>query len=171
MIDPAYVKTLAAYNRWQNASLYEAGATLTDAQRREDRGAFFKSVHATLNHLLWADKMWMSRLSDVARPETPFPGIDHVADWDELTQRRNALDDRIIAWAGGLAADDLSGELVWISGLMGGEARRPRWLAVVHMFNHQTHHRGQVHALLTGLGAKPRDTDIILSEFLSPPPA
>lgn len=162
MIDPAYAQTFAAYNRWQNRSLYEAAATLTDAQRREDRGAFFKSVHATLNHLLWADAMWMSRLSDVARPGTPFPGVDHVAEWNELTRVRVALDEKIVAWADGLAAADVAGDLVWRSALMGGEVRRPRWLAIVHMFNHQTHHRGQVHALLTGLGARPRDTDIIL---------
>jgi uncharacterized damage-inducible protein DinB len=167
MIDPAYVTTFAAYNEWQNGSLYEAAATLSDAQRRENRGAFFKSVHETLNHLLWADEIWMSRLGTVARPETPFPGINHVAGWDELTRRRAELDAEIVAWAGGLTAGDLEGELVWVSGLMGGEVRRPRWLAVVHMFNHQTHHRGQVHALLTGLGVQPQDTDLILGRFLS----
>ncbi|HUO54759.1 MAG TPA: DinB family protein [Rhodoblastus sp.] len=167
MIDPAYAKIFARYNRWQNESLFTAAAPLTDAQRREDRGAFFKSVHATLNHLLWADAMWMSRLADVARPATPFPGLDDVADWDVLTRRRVELDERIIGWADGLRAGDLDGDLVWVSGLMGGAVRRPRWIAVAHMFNHQTHHRGQVHALLTGLGARPQDTDLILSTFLT----
>lgn len=162
MIDPGYVHTLAAYNKGQNASLFAAASGLTDAQRHEDRGAFFKSIHATLNHLLWADAMWMSRLADGPRPDTPFPGLDHVADWERMTQERAEMDDRVVAWAAGLAASDLSGDLVWRSGLMGGEVRRPRWLAVTHMFNHQTHHRGQVHALLTAFGARPLDTDLIL---------
>jgi uncharacterized damage-inducible protein DinB len=162
MIDPAYVQTLARYNRWQNISLYEAAATLSDAQRREDRGGFFKSVHATLNHLLWADAMWMSRLSSLPRPEAPFPGLDAIADWAELAERRADMDGLIAEWAATLEAPALAGDLVWVSGLMGGEVRQPRWLAVTHMFNHQTHHRGQVHALLTGLGARPKDTDLIL---------
>jgi uncharacterized damage-inducible protein DinB len=101
MIDPVYVRTFAAYGKWQNESLNAAAASLSDAQRREDRGAFFKSVHATLNHLLWADTMWMSRLADVARPETPFPGLDHAADWDDLARLRVEMDDRIIAGRAG----------------------------------------------------------------------
>ena len=67
MIGPAYVRTMARYNRWQNASLYAAADTLSDEARRQDRGAFFRSIHATLNHLQWADTMWMSRFSDVSR--------------------------------------------------------------------------------------------------------
>lgn len=162
MIDPGYVQTFAAYNKWQNASLLSAASSLTDAQRREDRGAFFKSVHASLNHLLWADEMWMSRLAGLPRPETPFPGVEHSTEWDFFVQRRAEMDDSIVAWAGGLVPADLAGDLVWRSALLGGEARQPRWIAVTHMFNHQAHHRGQVHALLTALGAKPKDTDLIL---------
>jgi uncharacterized damage-inducible protein DinB len=162
MIDPAYVQTLAAYNKWQNASLFAAASTLGDTQRREDRGSFFKSIHATLNHLLWADSVWMSRLDDLPKPETPFPGVDHIAEWDLLKQVRAEMDDRIVAWAGGMTSDELAGDLVWRSGLMGGDVRQPRWFAITHMFNHQTHHRGQVHALLTGLGLGPQATDLIL---------
>jgi len=162
MIDPAYVQTFAAYNEWQNRSLYAAAATLTDAARRQDCGVFFKSIHATLNHLLWGDSVWMSRLSDVPRPATPFPGADDIADWDVLDRRRRELDRKIVSWADELTAGDLDGDLVWTSGLMGGEVRRPRWLAIAHMFNHQTHHRGQVHALLTGFGVRPEDTDLIV---------
>jgi uncharacterized damage-inducible protein DinB len=163
MIDPGYVQTFAAYNKWQNESLYAAASGLPDARRREDRGSFFRSVHETLNHLLWADAMWMSRLAGSDRPEAPFPGLDHAPSWDELSRRRIEQDEAIVVWAGGLTAPDLAGDLVWRSGVMGGEVRRPRWFAVTHMFNHQTHHRGQVHALLTALGAKPQDTDLIFA--------
>ncbi len=168
MIDPTFVRTFAAYNRWQNDSLYGAAATLSDAQRREDRGAFFKSIHATLSHLLWADELWMSWLADVPRPETPFPGVDHIGAWDELTASRSRLDEMIVGWAGRVRLDDLSGDLVWRSGLLGTEVKRPRWIVVTHMFNHQTHHRGQVHALLTGLGAKPKDTDLVMTHQFMP---
>jgi uncharacterized damage-inducible protein DinB len=170
MIDPGYVQTFAAYGKWQNASLFDAASSLSDAQRRADRGAFFKSVHATLNHLLWADAMWMSRFSELPRPETPFPGVDHIADWDELAVARAELDEKIVVWAAALTASDLAGDLVWQSSIA-GRVSRPRWIAVAHMFNHQTHHRGQVHALLTGLGAKPQDTDLVLTHQYLPQPA
>ena len=161
MIDPAYVQTLARYNRWQNENLYAAAATLTDAQRREDRGAFFKSIHATLNHLLFGDSIWMSRLEGRARPEGVFPGTDLCGDWDKLKRERAAMDQRILAWAGGLDVSALAGELVWLSSLQDSQVNKPIWLAVTHFFNHQTHHRGQVHAMLTAAGAKPGETDLV----------
>jgi len=104
----------------------------------------------------------MSRLADDPRPDTPFPGLDHVANWERMTQARAELDDRVVTWAGGLAAADLSGDLRLALRPDGRRGRRPRWFAVTHMFNHQTHHRGQVHALLTAFGARPLDTDLIL---------
>ena len=165
MIDPAYVQTLAAYNKWQNDSLYAAASGLTDAQRREDRGGFFKSVHATLSHLLYGDRMWMSRFAGHARPEGTFPGVDVFAHWDDLREARRRTDEAIVSWAGGVTSEDLGGDLVWLSSIQRQETRRPRWLAVTHMFNHQTHHRGQVHALLTGLGARPEDTDLIFMQL------
>jgi uncharacterized damage-inducible protein DinB len=161
MIDPAYAQTLARYNRWQNDSLYAAAASLTDAQRRQDRGAFFASIHASLNHVLFGDAIWMSRFEGVARPEGVFPGTDFCDDWEKLQQQRAAMDGRIVAWADGLAAAALSGELSWVSRLQNTQIIKPFWLAVTHFFNHQTHHRGQVHAMLTAAGAKPRETDLI----------
>src|SRR5262245_41939313 len=73
MIDLAYVQCMARYNRWQNDNLYGVADTLSDAERRRDRGAFFGSIHATLNHLLWADRIWMSRLAGTPPPEGAFP--------------------------------------------------------------------------------------------------
>jgi uncharacterized damage-inducible protein DinB len=163
MIDPGYVRTMARYNHWQNESLYAAADTLSDEARRQDRGAFFKSIHATLNHLLWADMMWMSRFSDVPRPAaTISDSTSYVDHWEPLKRERLRLDERIIAWADGIEAADLGGDLTWTSGILNAEVVRPRWLATVHFFNHQTHHRGQVHAMLTSAGAKPQDTDLIM---------
>lgn len=161
MIDPAYVRTLARYSRWQNESLYAAAATLTDAQRREDRGAFFKSIHATLNHLLFGDSIWMSRFLGAARPEGVFPGTDYCADWDDLRRRRAELDEKIVRWAEGLDGEAIAGELEWNSGLQNMRMSKPRWLAVTHFFNHQTHHRGQVHAMLTAASVDPGSTDLM----------
>ncbi|HEY8125427.1 MAG TPA: DinB family protein [Methylocystis sp.] len=168
MTRSTFVKTMARYNRWQNASLYAAADSLSDEARRKDRGAFFKSIHATFSHLLWADHMWLSRVSDAPRPSTPLSESgSYRDDWDSLKQDRRACDDRLIAWADGVTDDWLAGELIWRSSLMQTDVVRPKWLVVSHIFNHQTHHRGQIHAMLTAAGAKPQDTDLILMEKLA----
>jgi uncharacterized damage-inducible protein DinB len=163
MIDPAYVRMMARYNHWQNESLYGAAETLDDDARRRDRGAFFKSIHATLNHLLWADMMWMSRLSTLPKPDAGLAGSTTIReDWTALKRDRIAIDRHLIAWAAQIDADWLKGDLAWYSGATKRDVVAPRAIAVAHMFNHQTHHRGQVHAMLTAAGAKPDDTDLIL---------
>ena len=73
MIDTAYVQRMARYNRWQNRNLYGVADTLSDDERRRERGAFFGSIHKTLSHLLWADRIWMSRFTpDVPKPQAAF---------------------------------------------------------------------------------------------------
>ena len=162
MITPEYAQTMAQYNRWQNDSFYGAASTLSDAERRRDQGAFFRSIHATLNHVLWGDQIWMARFSDSPAPVSPgIPGsVDQFSNWDELVAARHAFDETIHHWATGLDAGWLSQELSWYSGAMERDVTRPAAMLVTHMFNHQTHHRGQVHAMLTSLGAKPGDTDL-----------
>ena len=168
MIRSTFVQTMARYNRWQNASLYAAADSLSDEERRKDRGAFFKSIHASLNHLLWADHMWLSRISDAPRPSTPLSeSASYRDDWDGLKRDRLACDDRLIAWADAVTDDWLAGDLIWRSSLMQSDMIKPKWLVVSHIFNHQTHHRGQIHAMLTAAGAKPQDTDLILMEQLA----
>ncbi|MGO9768940.1 MAG: DinB family protein [Roseiarcus sp.] len=165
MIDPTYARAMARYNQWQNESLYTAADGLSDEARRKDRGAFFKSIHATLSHLLWADNMWMSRLSDLPEPAVKIAdSTTFVDDWEELKRARVICDEHILGWADRLGAEPIVGELVWRSSTLGGEVGRPRWLVIAHFFNHQTHHRGQVHAMLTAAGAKPRDTDLIMMQ-------
>lgn len=162
MITSDYVRAMASYNRWQNESLYGAAGTLTDAQRKESRGAFFGSIHGTLNHLLWGDQMWMSRFAGTPKPKAPgIPGsTDMLEVWDDLKRERMMFDGVIVTWADKLDPKWIEGDLTWLSGAAGREVTKPKWLLVTHLFNHQTHHRGQVHCMLTQCGAKPGVTDL-----------
>ena len=163
MIDIAYVQRMARYNRWQNANLYGVADRLTDDERRRERGAFFGSVHKTLSHLLWADRIWMSRFGDSPPPEGGIAqSVSLYADWPALKQARTAFDDVIVTWADRLPPDWLDHDLTWFSKSAGREFVQPRWTLVTHLFNHQTHHRGQVHCMLTQCGGKPGDTDLFL---------
>ena len=163
MITPAYAQLMAGYNAWQNRSLYAAAATLSDAALRQDRGAFFASILATLNHLVWADHIWMSRFDGWQKPAVGIKGSTTLFDdFAALRAERVATDARLVAWAAGLGQAWLDGELRWFSGAANRELVRPRALLVVHLFNHQTHHRGQVHAMLTAAGARPEDTDLMV---------
>ena len=171
MITPEYCRTLARYNAWQNYAVHAAVATLEADELVLDRGAFFGSILGTLNHLLWADRLWMSRFDGGERPET---GIRESA---ELTTSgvhwwtmRQAVDARIGAWVEDLGQAPLAADLTWFSGAAGREVTRPLALCVTHFFNHQTHHRGQVHALLTAAGARTADTDLFLMPGLDARP-
>ncbi len=162
MISRQHVTLMAAYNAWQNVSIYGAAAELSDDQRRLERGAFFGSIHKTLVHLLWGDRMWMNRFAGTAMPSVSTipesPGM--IDDWDELWAARQAFDATVSDWAGDVDEGWLAGDLTWHSGSTGREITKPAWLLVTHMFNHQTHHRGQVHCMLTQAGVRPNDTDI-----------
>jgi uncharacterized damage-inducible protein DinB len=160
MITVDYVRRMALYNRWQNENLYVAADGLTDEERHRERGAFFGSIHRTMCHLLWADQTWMSRFSDV---QPPVPLADLVAmhdEWQSLRSRRIDFDAEIVRWAEGLAADWPASMLTYFSPSLGRETSQPRWVFVSHFFNHQTHHRGQIHCMLTQAGMKPGDTDL-----------
>ncbi|POR53403.1 DinB family protein [Bosea psychrotolerans] len=167
MIDPAFVQTMARYNAWQNDNLYTAAASLTDEARRQNRGAFFNSIHATFCHLLWGDRMWLSRFAGTPKPSVPgSESARMIEGWSELLAERRVTDALIGEWAATLSPDWLAGDLTWVSGMARREFTRPKALLVMHMFNHQTHHRGQVHAMLTAAGATPHDTDLMLLEAL-----
>jgi len=160
---PGVFQAMARYNRWQNRSLVAAAATLDAAERAADRGAFFGSIAGTLNHVLWGDTIWMSRFDGWSPPQAGIADSARApADWDTYTATREAADARIVGWADGLTQDALDGTLTWISGAAGREVTRPYAMLVQHFFNHQTHHRGQVHAMLTAAGARPGDTDLFL---------
>lgn len=163
MITPAWVQMMSRYNCWQNQNLYSAADSLSDGERRADKGAFFKSIHNTLSHLLWADRVWMARfLGQQLNYGTIADSVSKFGDWEELKTEREKSDRDIRSWAANVKSDELTGELVFYSASRNMEIRSERGLCVVHMFNHQTHHRGQVHALLTGFGVTPGDTDLPL---------
>lgn len=161
MILPGYVKTMAAYNAELNRRVYGAALRLPDEARKADRGLFWKSIHGTLNHLYWADRMWLSRFGAAEAPGVPITASSAmVADFDELWMRRRALDAQIILWGERITPADVEGELHWFSGALGRDMTKPKALCVMQIFNHQTHHRGQVHAALTALGESTGDTDL-----------
>lgn len=163
MITPDYVRAMAAYNAEMNRRLYAAAGRLGAAERCAPRGAFWGSVQGTLNHLLWADRMWMSRFAGWPRPELKLAQSDRLfADFAELAAARAQTDAALQDWAAPVDAAWLAGELVWVSGISGRERRRGRALLLMHLFNHQTHHRGQVHCLLTQSGQETGDTDLFL---------
>ena len=159
MIDAEYCQTMAAYNAWMNRNLYEAAAQLSDEERKADRKAFFRSIHSTLNHLVWADRTWLSRFNGKTYAVGTI-GIDLFSDFHELLAARRTMDDEISSWAAQVADADLAGTLTWYSGVAQRELSRPRWLCVVQMFNHQTHHRGQATTLLKQAGIDPGVTDL-----------
>ena len=163
MISPDFVRLMADYNAEMNRRLYAAAARLTDAERKADRGAFWKSIHGTLTHLLWGDTQWMSRFDNWPKPDMPIKQSSAmIEDFDALRARRVQADADIVAWAGRMDDAWLAEDLVWFSGAAQKEMRRKKGPLMVHFFNHQTHHRGQVHALLTACGQDTGDTDLFL---------
>ena len=162
MITPQFVRTMSDYNRWQNASIYGAADTLSAEERTKPRGAFWGSIEATLNHVLWGDRLWLSRLGDGAPPNgMSMPDtVREGGDWQSLKEARQEQDAAIAAWAAAVEQSHLDKSLTYVSAVIGKEFTRNIGLLTVHMFNHQTHHRGQVHAMLTAAGARPDDTDI-----------
>jgi uncharacterized damage-inducible protein DinB len=166
MTSPEWLGALARYNRWMNDKLYGLAATLSDEARKRDSGAFFKSIHGTFNHLLLADRVWLARFQGVTVPdEFMGPGgirsLDQelYADFEELRRERALTDDALSAWVGGLTPERLAAPLVYMR--RGQKQESPLWWAVAHVFNHQTHHRGQITTLLSQQGCDPGVTDLV----------
>jgi len=163
MVTPAYVRTMAAYNAEMNRRLYDAAARILDHDRRQDRGAFWGSLHGTLCHLLWGDQAWMSRFDNWPKPAViQKQSATMVEGFDELRKQRIDADARISDWSGRVSDQWLAGDLTWFSPSVNLEISKPRSFLVTHFFNHQTHHRGQAHALITACGEKTADTDLFL---------
>ncbi|MGH6676119.1 MAG: DinB family protein, partial [Xanthobacteraceae bacterium] len=143
MIDRAYMQRMASYDRWQNDNLYGVADALSETEHRKERGAWFGSIHKTLNHILCGDKSWMSRFTDLPRPAVGIPdSVSLFTDWQGLKSERTAFDTKILDWTGGVDDAWLAADQTYFSGATKREWTRPRWLLVTHMFNHQTHHRG-----------------------------
>jgi uncharacterized damage-inducible protein DinB len=156
-----YVQLMARYNIWQNENLIAAASTLDQAARQAERGAFFGSIEKTFSHLLWGDGIWLSRFEGRDPPATyKLDSTALIESWDQFREDRAALDRQILDWAHRVSPDWFEGDLTWHSGMSGRTASRPKKMVAVQLFNHQTHHRGQIHAMLTAAGAKPEATDL-----------
>ena len=138
----------AGYNAWCNERLYAAAATVTDEDYRADRGAFFKSLHGTLNHLLVGDRIWMRRFT--GQGDVP-PSLDAILydDFAQLCAARSAEDKLISGYIGSLREDDLAKAIRYRTVVNPQDIEQTLAPALDHFFNHQTHHRGQAHALLS----------------------
>jgi uncharacterized damage-inducible protein DinB len=163
---------LAEYNHWFNQRLYAACEQLTDEERKRERGAFFGSIHKTLNHLVWGDQVWLKRfasqgvnfpslsggLLDV--PEGAMYGAMLYEDWATLRNKRERLDAAIETWIAEMPPS-FPLQTMRYSNTKGVPREHAAWKALTHFFNHQTHHRGQVTTLLAQSGIDPGVTDLI----------
>lgn len=155
-----YAMAMARYNQWMNGKVYDAAAQLSDEQRKADRGAFFRSVHGTLNHLLLGDRSWMQRMH--GQPVTMTSPHEEVhEDFDELRAARQAMDQTLLEWAASLdPAIEPSRSYSFVSVTYQKTITLPYVAVVMQIFNHQTHHRGQLTTLLSQFGVDVGVTDI-----------
>ena len=152
--------TMAHYNRWMNERLYAVCAEIPDGERKRDRGAFFKSIHGTLNHLLLGDRLWLGRFLD-----RPF-AVDTLdqelyANFDELRAERQRTDGEILDLSESLNEAALARDFRFTTVVNPGEHVFPFRHVLLHFFNHQTHHRGQLTTLIKQAGHEPGVTDLM----------
>jgi len=159
MITPDYCRLMARYGRWMNERLYALLDGIPDVERKRDRGAFFGSMHGTLNHLLWGDRLWLGRFTGPPCTAAPF-GAEMYPDFGELRREREATDTALAAWAGTVTETWLASTLTYTSRVDGRTRELPAAVAAVHLFNHGTHHRGQLTTLLNQAGHDPGVTDL-----------
>ena len=151
---------LARYNDWANRRLYATAAKMLADDYRADRGAFFKSVHGTLNHLLATDRIWMKRFT--GQGEAPERHDAILPDgFDDLRSARGREDARILGWTQGLDEAALNGVFRFTRASAPELYEQQLGPALAHLFNHQTHHRGQAHALISGLGYDAPELDLL----------
>ena len=154
-----YYELMAQYNKWMDSKLYSVCAQIPDAERRKDMGAFFKSIHGTLNHIYFGDIAWIERLRDQKFTSREL-GVDLFDDFQELREAQAKMDDEILAWSQSLSEEFLQKPYDYVSNVDMKTRIIPTWVLAVHMFNHQTHHRGQLTTLIKQLGYEPGITDI-----------
>lgn len=166
-----HICLMAIYNDWMNAKAYEAARRLTDEELSLDRKAFFGSIIGTLNHLVAGDTLWLKRFARhpanhaSLEPIRQLPApqsLDQIllSDIRELSEHRAWLDQVIIEWSRSITELDLECTLNYTS-MKGAPADKSYYGLIMHFFNHQTHHRGQVTALLSQAGVDVGDTDLV----------
>lgn len=154
----AHFHRMARYNRWANAKVLDACASLDDAAWSASRSGFFPSIMATLNHLLVADRLWLSRL--IGTPQVMALDTILHADLAGFRMAREAQDAAILDFTQAVTEEDLASDLSYQSTTGGAYCVR-RDLVLAHIFNHQTHHRGQVHSMLVEAGVRTVEIDLI----------
>lgn len=164
-------RQMAAYNQWINDRLYEVSSCLDADELERDRGAFFGSIWGTLNHIAVGDTLWLKRFASHpsgratlhAVAALPNPSsLDQILfeDFGRLHEHRRWLDGEIIRWADGLAEADVDQVLTYQNSKGKPFNKRLSHL-ILHFFNHQTHHRGQVSTLLSQAGEDVGVTDLL----------
>jgi uncharacterized damage-inducible protein DinB len=166
----AHYQMFGRYNAWANSRLYQAAAELTSEQYRADRGAFFKSVHGTFNHLLVTDRIWMQRFTGEGTAPDRLDAILFET-FAELRAAREAEDRRIVDFVDRLDHIRIAGTIKYRRVSSPEQFEQQLAPALAHWFNHQTLHRGQVHAVLTGLVGKAPELDLLFFQRLSAKPA
>ena len=161
MTPVAHYRMFGRYNAWANSRLYNATARLSAEQYRADRGAFFKSVHGTLNHLLVTDRIWMQRFTGEGDAPNRLDAILFES-FDDLRAARAAEDRRIVDFVDRLDDGRIAGTIKYRRVSSPEEFEQQLAPALAHWFNHQTHHRGHVHALLTGLVGEAPELDLLI---------
>jgi uncharacterized damage-inducible protein DinB len=154
-----YFVTLARYNAWANHRLYDAVARLGEAEYVKPRVSFFGSIHATLNHVLVGDRLWLARIEEKPPLKLALNQILY-SDLVALRVAREAEDQHIVNLVGGIEEKRLDRDLLYTD-TSGDRHRVPLRLVLGHFFNHQTHHRGQVHGLLSQTSVPPPELDLI----------
>ena len=159
MISTEYSRLMAEYNTWMNRKVYDLCSTLPHALLHEDRGAFFKSIYLTLNHIAFVDLAFLSRFTGDPTTAPPL-GVDLFGGFAGLAAERERMDSRLLQWANSLTEAWLARSLTYESKVDGRSRTVPQWVLVTQLFNHQTHHRGQITTMLTQLGHDVGSTDI-----------
>lgn len=155
----ANLRRMAAYNRWANARLYEAVGKLSPEAFAAPRSGFFPSLLKTLNHILVGDTVWMGRLEATGSSIKSLDQILHT-EIAALKAARAAMDARIVAFVDALAPSRLEEDLLYRT--VAGEAMTTQvGQVLMHFFNHQTHHRGQAHAMLSSTEVAPPSLDLL----------
>ena len=155
-----HFQMFAAYNRWANNAVYEAATQLDEERLNRDTGAFFGSLLGTLNHILVADRIWLKRFTG----EGNAPGALDATLYPDLPGLRAARmeeDARIIGWIDSLPDTAYKGRFTYLTVTDMRTVSQRLAPALAHFFNHQTHHRGQAHTILTSLGQQSLTLDLI----------
>lgn len=155
-----HYRMFAAYNSWANRELYAVARGLPEEAFRRDVGAFFRSLQGTLNHILVADRIWLHRFTGTGEAPDRLNAILHE-DLASLAAAREAEDERIRRFIDDLSDAQLAGEFSYTTASDKRKVTQRLAPALAHLFNHQTHHRGQAHGILSQLGAEPPALDLI----------